>query len=154
MATQSNICFFNKYGFCKYLEKCKRYHENTICDKIKCEKRECPLRHPRVCRFYRDLGFCKFSEWCKFSHNDDKNSEEKNEVVKKFEERIKAIENEIEKKCKKILELENELKDMYVKITEKDHTISKVNKKFNVLKENVTLLFDLEGKIDRVVKSP
>ena len=61
MATH-NICFFNKYGFCKFLERCRRYHENKICEKLKCEKRESPLRHPKVGKFYRDLGFCKFSE--------------------------------------------------------------------------------------------
>ena len=101
MATQSNICFFNKYGFCKYLEKCKRYHENTICEKIKCEKRECPLRHPRVCRFYRDLGFCKFSEWCKFSHNDDKSREEKNEDVKSLRRDLKLLKTKLRRNAKK-----------------------------------------------------
>ena len=71
-----NICFYNKYGFCKYLETCRKYHENKKCDKFNCEIRECDLRHPKVCKFFRDLGFCKFSEWCKFSHKIDKLKEE------------------------------------------------------------------------------
>ena len=41
---------------------------------------------------------------------------------------------------------------MYLKVIEKDQTISKINKKFNVLKEKVTLLFDLEKKYDTLEK--
>ena len=147
-----NICFYNKYGFCKFLEKCRRYHENKICEKSNCEIRECPLRHPKVCKFYRDFGFCKFNEWCKFFHKDGKKSDEKAENLKKIEARLKAIENEFEKKCEKVSKLENDLKDMFIKVTEKDQTISKINKKLNVLKEKVTLLFDLEGKYEAIEK--
>ena len=41
---------------------------------------------------------------------------------------------------------------MYLKLTEKEHNVSKINKKYNVLKEKVTLLFDLEEKIDTLEK--
>ena len=51
MATQ-NICFFNKYGFCKYLENCRNYHENKKCEKSNCEIRECQLKHPKICEFF------------------------------------------------------------------------------------------------------
>ena len=102
MAAQ-NICFYNKYGFCKYLEKCRKYHENEKCENLNCEIRECPLRHPKICKFYRDFGFCKFSEWCKFSHCDNKNSKEKNDDVKKLEDRLETFQNEFQKKCEKYL---------------------------------------------------
>ena len=31
------VCFYNKHGFCKYLEKCQNYHENRNCEKNNCE---------------------------------------------------------------------------------------------------------------------
>ena len=76
----------------------------------------------------------------------------KNKDAKKLEDRLETVENEFEKKCEKISKLESDLKDTYLKITEKDHTISKINKKLNVLKEKVTLLFDLEAKIEILEK--
>ena len=42
------------------------------------------------------------------------------------------------KKSDKVEKLENEIKDINRKVSEKDQTISKINKKLNVLKEKVT----------------
>ena len=41
---------------------------------------------------------------------------------------------------------------MEVKLANKDQTLSKINKKYNLLKEKVTLVFDLEGKVDTLEK--
>ena len=151
MATQ-NICFYNKYGFCKYLETCRKYHENKKCENSYCEIRDCPLRHPKVCKFYRDFGFCKFSEWCKFSHEVKRNIFIENVEVKNLEEKLKNVELELEKNSAKITKLENEIKDMHLKMSEKDLTVSKINKKFNTLKEKVTILFDMEPRLDVIEK--
>ena len=72
MATHQNVCFFNKYGYCKFLKKCRKYHEDKNCEKIDCEISECSFRHPIMCKFFQDFGFCKFGEWCKFAHKDHK----------------------------------------------------------------------------------
>ena len=151
MATQ-NICFFNKYGYCKYLETCRKYHENKKCENFNCEVRDCPLRHPINCKWFRDFGFCKFNEWCRFSHDVKKNAHE-NEEVLNLKEKMKSIETELEKKTEKILKLEADIKDIQLKMSEKDQTVSKINKKFNFLKEKVTLLFDMETKIDTIEKA-
>ena len=78
MASQ-NVCFYNKYGYCKYAEKCRKFHEKETCEKSNCEITECKLRHPIMCKYFRDYGFCKFTDWCKFSHklvtNSDKRSD-------------------------------------------------------------------------------
>ena len=66
---------------------------------------------------------------------------------------MKDIETELEKKSEKILKLEAEIKDIHLKMTEKDQTVSKINKKFNFLREKVTLLFDMETKIDIIEKT-
>ena len=67
MSTMSKL---NSSCFELELELC--FDKKKICEKFDCEIRECHLRHPKICKAYRDLGFCKFSEWCKFSHNVDK----------------------------------------------------------------------------------
>ena len=74
MATQ-NVCRYFKFGFCKYLEKCRFVHVTEICENPECDAaRSCSLRHPRICKFYRDYKRCKFGEWCCFKHV------EKNEI--------------------------------------------------------------------------
>ena len=153
MATQ-DICFYNKYGFCKYLETCRKKHENSICEKKDCEILKCTLRHPKDCKFYSDYGFCKFSEWCRFSHNNSnarKNLLE-NDEIKKLKDNLKTVETVIEKNNEKVRKLESDIIDMNKKMSEKKQTISKINKKYNFLKEKVTLLFDLEAKFDVIEK--
>ena len=149
MAAQ-NVCFFNKYGFCKYSDKCRKYHEKELCEKSDCEIRECSFRHPRVCKYYRDWGFCKFGEWCMFSHKINKNNAVKNDEVKKLERKLKDIELELEKQNEKVLKLENEMKDIYLKVSEKDQTISKINKKLNVLNEKMKV--DFESRFENIEK--
>ena len=148
MAAQT-ICFFNKYGFCKYLETCRKYHESKKCENSYCEIRDCPLRHPIICRYFRDFGFCKFNERCKFSHEVKRDiSEQNDEEVKNLQEKLKNVEKELKDKNVKIMKLEADIKDIHIKMSEKEHTVSKINKKFNFLKEKVTLLFDMEAKIE------
>ena len=151
MATQS-VCFFNKHGFCKYLEKCRNYHENKSCEKSMCEIKKCPLRHPKICKYFRDYGFCKFGEWCRFEHKVHKDSFDKDNEIKDLEEELKKVKKELEENNNKVLKLEAEIQDMQQKFLEKDQTVSKINKKFNFLKEKVTLLFDLEVKFENLEK--
>ena len=146
------VCFFNKHGFCKYLEKCQNIHENRKCEKNNCEIRNCPLRHPKTCKFFRDYGYCKFGEWCRFDHKTEKYKSKNETEMKEVEEKLEIVKTELEKNVKKVENLENEIQDLYVKLKEKDQVLSKVNKKFNFLKEKVTLLFDLEAKFDDLEK--
>ena len=37
------VCFFNKHGFCKYLEKCQNFHENRNCEKTTVKLETAPL---------------------------------------------------------------------------------------------------------------
>ena len=147
MAIQ-NVCFFNKHGFCKYSEKCRKYHEKQICENTSCEIKECLLRHPKKCKYFRDLGYCKFGDWCKFLHK----SNEKSIEVKQFEDKLDSMEKDLKKKSDKVLELENNIKDMHLKFEEHEKMMRKLNKKLNVLKEKETLLLDLEIKVDILEK--
>ena len=66
--------------------------------------------------------------------------------------KLKSVETELKKNNEKVAKLEAEVQDIHQKISEKDQTVSKINKKFNFLKEKVTLLFDLETKLDTIEK--
>ena len=106
MATQT-VCGFNKFGFCKYQEKCRKFHEKNICKNQKCEVKKCLLRHPKICKFLRDYGYCKFGEWCFFSHKpfEIKNNIEKKEF-EELKENIDKIDKEIKSKDEVIKSLE------------------------------------------------
>ena len=150
MAAHQDDCFFNKYGFCKYSDRCRKYHEKELCEKSDCEIRECSLRHPKMCKFFQDFGFCKFNEWCMFSHKTNNNNSVKNDELKKLEHKLKAVELDLENKNEKIVKLENEIKDIYLKVSEKDQTISKINNKLNALNEKIKV--DFENSFENIEK--
>ena len=89
--TAQNICRYFKFGFCKYLVKCRFQHIKEICENKDCNVKSCSLRHPKICSFYREYNRCKFGEWCLFKHVDEnKNSDE--EILSKIENLEKLIE--------------------------------------------------------------
>ena len=63
-AIAENVCYFFKFGFCKYVDKCKYKHE-----KENCEIEKCASRHPKSCRYFKEFGMCKFGDYCLFNHN-------------------------------------------------------------------------------------
>ena len=75
MATP-NICTFNKYGYCKYQEVCRKQHENQICENSSCDIPRCRFRHPRPCKYYKRHRRCKF-DLCAFLHIDSDGGFEK-----------------------------------------------------------------------------
>ena len=69
-----DVCIYNKYGYCKFKDKCLKAHENRICDLLSCEKKKCKFRHPKTCKFYINKETCKFGEECKYLHRDKKDT--------------------------------------------------------------------------------
>ena len=69
-----------------------------------------------------------------------------------MEEKIKTMEIDIHKKNEKIGKLENEIENMHLLFSEQKQTMSKLNKKLNILKEKEKLLLDLEIKFDILEK--
>ena len=67
MAAAQIVCSFNKFGYCKFRNNCRKMHVNEHCENELCEIRTCRLRHPKPCRYFRDFRRCKFSN-CKFKH--------------------------------------------------------------------------------------
>ena len=62
------ICLHQKFGHCKYGQKCRLKHVTLTCDKADCELHVCELRHPSPCRYFSLYGNCKFGTYCSFSH--------------------------------------------------------------------------------------
>ena len=89
-----NVCFFNKFGYCKFLDKCRKRHELRICENGNCEIKECSYRHPKECRLWKEFRMCKFGDYCYFNHkiNDDRNDAFECEV-KIYRKKIETLEN-------------------------------------------------------------
>ena len=141
---QENVCSFNKYGFCKFGETCRRRHISEKCYKKSCEVRKCSLRHPRICKFYRDFGYCKFGEWCCFVHktsNDDK--------VKELSDKMKTMENKCSDLEKQLAEKDGENKHLGEEIDRKIEAFeSKMSTIIQSIKEKDDAIASLEKKLD------
>ena len=95
MATQ-NVCRYFKFGYCKYSEKCRIFHVKEECKNKSCEIRTCALRHPKICKFYRDYKRCKFGEWCHLKHFDNHNLEtHTEEIMEKLDNLTKLISEKV-----------------------------------------------------------
>ena len=100
MAAQ-NVCKFNKYGFCKYKERCIKVHINENCDDNSCDDLNCNSRHPKECRYYRKYQRCKFDP-CKYLHR-EKNIDEIIKTKKDIDLKIKMIDDKLEELDDKIV---------------------------------------------------
>ena len=65
----ANVCQHLKYGFCKFLDKCKYKHVNENCNEKSCEINDCEKRHPMLCRYFKEFGRCKFGSFCYYRHS-------------------------------------------------------------------------------------
>ena len=170
MATQ-NVCSFNKYGYCKFRNNCRKMHVDEICENQACEITNCKLRHPRPCRYFRDFRRCKFSN-CKFKHVQQEIYNTTVEKIKKENENILAKLACIDEKLKqinfqeKIIEIENKVdfvanfeKHLYKKdkeietlnntIKEMDEKIKRLSQNLEEMNENIGKINDLEEKRNR-----
>ena len=88
-----NVCRYFKFGFCKFTDMCKFMHVNQCCENPSCEIKQCNLRHPRICKFYRDYNRCKFGEWCAFKHveHNDRSAESTREILEKIDKLAEII---------------------------------------------------------------
>ena len=111
------ICKFNKYGYCKFGNKCRQLHNNVTCESKQCKRNVCDKRHPNKCYYYSINNYCKFGSFCRYVHeNNEENLKIVRAKVKKLEntliEQFKVIENlqsELDKKSKTVEVLENKV---------------------------------------------
>ena len=119
---------FNKFGFYKYNEHCRKQHVNETCEKQSCEVLSCILRHPKECRYFQDFNRCKFSEWCRFKHS-KKDGESDWEKLRNENKDIKC----------KLERMEEQFKDIHTM----DDIIHNLNQKFIEMEENMKVKDDL-----------
>ena len=168
---RNKICRYNKYGYCRYGDKCHFRHNNEICVDDKCDVFECDKRHPIFCKYYGSFKKCKYQE-CAYKHeviNDMKTVDDKiNNIEKKLrdeqpnvkiiEKKLVAFEKEYETKIKG---LENQLKKMNNLMEENNSKFIKQEQENAALKVKIETLesttkeikkkqVDVETKINKV----
>ena len=132
MATQ-HVCLWNKFGYCKYREKCRKHHNNELCVDSSCELSRCDQRHPLICKLFSEQIRCKFNP-CKFSHIVKESVLEKVKIdTQKALERVNDIEKILEEKDdlnekieifeNKIEILEKEIKNLETGMLEREKAL-------------------------------
>ena len=132
MATH-NVCSFFKFGFCKHGDFCKNYHEKRICENEACNILMCSLRHPRICRFFKEYKRCKFDP-CAYKHEDS------DIIIRSLKEENKAI----------LVKLENLSKDIEIlneKERDSEEMIENLKHFDSLLKNKNEKIEALEGKL-------
>ena len=90
---QNVLCRYNKYGHCKYCDKCHFRHVNVICVKQNCSVFYCENRHPVICKYFRNFRRCKFSN-CSYTHLDNNEANATEEKIRVLEAKVMEIEKE------------------------------------------------------------
>lgn len=110
-----NICRFNKFGYCKYKDKCKKDHVNEECrDGHYCESvKTCTLRHPKMCKRIILEGLCGFAEKCAYSHKRRSNlSSLENANIHEEVKILKAEVDALKKVLKSLIAIREESEDL------------------------------------------
>ena len=100
---ESEVCKFNKSGYCKFRDSCLKRHENAVCIEENCNGK-CIRRHPKLCRYFAQHNYCKFGNLCKYKHEED--------TSKDFEERIGHLEEALSKSLAEIEILKRKLQTL------------------------------------------
>ena len=104
-------CLYNKYGFCKFKDHCKRKHYEEKCeDSDKCkETKVCQKRHPKACKRYNSDKGCQFGNECAYNHTE---SVKQKVSANGIEKKVEVLETIVIEMAKKLVKLEAELKDI------------------------------------------
>ena len=112
-------CQFQKYGFCKFREGCKKKHFAEICDKLsRCtEIKQCQKRHPKNCKRFASGSGCRHDEQCAYHHHGNKYAEEMRKKVETLEKMVADLTNkEVSKENEKMEQLEVVVKALVRKV--------------------------------------
>ena len=130
------VCKYNKFGYCKFRDSCKRLHLKETCENgASCASiTSCQKRHPRVCKIYEIEQSCRFGSKCSYFHS---NSTKQKET----DQRLKFLENRLDDMSSKIESLEGELEKIRANGNDGENKVkeisSKENEKMNVFKCNI-----------------
>ena len=113
-----NVCLYNKRGYCKYGNTCRKSHVNEVCDEQDCSGIGCMKRHPKICVYFERFNNCKFGNFCKFSQESKARKSDIEEKIDDLKRIINNQDREILKMKNEIVELKSTL--LEVKQTEDD----------------------------------
>ena len=103
-----------------------------ICDISSCEVFTCMLRHPKICKYFRNYGMCKFDP-CMFSHKINDTAHKNIEV--KLDDNCIKIDN-----LEKIIsEKDDVIHKLSMKIEENSEEIQKINEKLKDLEKSESM---------------
>jgi uncharacterized C2H2 Zn-finger protein len=120
--TGESVCKYNKYGYCKFKEKCRRLHikktceNNASCTNIK----SCLKRHPKVCKLHDLYKSRRFGSDCSYLHTKSKKESEN-------DERLEYLENCLKDMTEKVKGLEEELSEIKANINSAENKAKEVS---------------------------
>ena len=87
------VFMYNKFGYCKFQDHCKRMHFGEICQKIEtCEAtKTCHKRHPKICKKNETENGCQFGNECAYQHKTQLSECEANATETKYDILEKVI---------------------------------------------------------------
>ena len=86
------VCKYYQSGFCKFGVYCRKRHESETCKyKNQCNNKECPKRHPKICRNFVRYGTCRWNADCAYMHD----TESKHAKVDELEKEMELMKKEI-----------------------------------------------------------
>ena len=142
MAAQT-VCSFFKFGYCKHKDMCRKRHVTEICETSSCEVFTCMLRHPKICKYFRNYGMCKFDP-CMFSHKINDTAHKNIEV--KLDDNCIKIDN-----LEKIIsEKDDVIHKLSMKIEENSEEIQKINEKLKDLEKSESMNAVIESLEKRI----
>ena len=144
------LCLYNKFGYCKFSERCRKHHIYEICENTSCSISECRLRHPKICRYFDNFGRCKFSP-CAFKH-ETRTSIPSNEQTT-VTENYKFLENEIKEKNRQIDELSTKICNLETKISDIENNIGVLSTIQEKIKEFDELFVKICDGLDKTMES-
>ena len=152
---QSTVCRYNKFGFCRFKEVCRKRHFSELCVSHECDVSSCEKRHPKKCKYHMQRR-CKFGLDCMFVHIVEQNVDERmDDKVKQLENEIKNKTEEINEQNNKICELESKLEkflDMNQQMSEKNDLIESLLKRIDMMEERMIKIVDDKGsKLEKLI---
>ena len=116
-----------------------RLHKNKLCENNNCNIQDCPLRHPKFCRYLGKFKHCKFGTFCWFRHYGIEATERE---PRKYDEEIDNLKSKIDDYDSKIKEKEKEIKILDKMLSE---TICELERLRNIAIENIHLKSKVEA---------
>ena len=111
---ETKVCEFNKFGFCKFNQSCRKRHVDKLCEEENCKESFYENRHPKHCRYYSIYKRCKFGDFCRFKHSEKcvpGDSFSFSSKIELLENTIVKNKNDIDNLIDKVIHLENMLRE-------------------------------------------